>query len=528
MASVIPKVDVDKLYDSLQKEFLTDVKLLLIDNYGHRKEMTCHKLILVRFDYFEKLFQMESHKYLYEIMVPHALVAHDIIMSLYNQVTRSGDLSETKWILEAIRCYDFFGISVDITLANELALSKNFVLLDFTGINVELFMIVACIFNFCDDILEIIAKHYSDTVTLHTLSTELLELLATKYNNYWVCGIDDHNNLFVTDRVGTELKLFQSFRSIGPIELSNSGNLCAFITREELIVINLIDNKVIRSWPITTFKTCAIQFSPDEKFIFVAGTNYRQGSSPINEHTIYFDRYSLTESTIRDQKSCEIFFPAVTEKIWINISFDCRFVTVNAYGYSEILADYRYDSIVYDLSGPKIYFNSLGYVTMFWSGGFIISCGVKCNSFVFYDWNYRPYENCKPKKKIQTKKSYPYYWCRGDYVFFYTGHQFSQHIMIYHIGNDTSKIIRTNPNIDDFVFNQCEFIFFQKSERGTICEVFSAETGEKIRTFSIPQKIQTFSIPQKISSNTGMICSQPLYTKLGESVKEILDKRALS
>src|SRR3990172_2553760 len=111
-------MDYSKLYGTIDNNLFTDL-ILTLDDGINQITSYFHKIILYSSCiYFEKLLTTfkEKNQYQIKIEVPNAFVAYYIIMSFYHQTTNIGRLPQWQHTLESVKCYDFFGLSVDSTL----------------------------------------------------------------------------------------------------------------------------------------------------------------------------------------------------------------------------------------------------------------------------------------------------------------------------------------------------------------------------------------------------------------------------
>lgn len=106
------KMNYDKLYDTLVGKFLTDLTLTFGDG-SNEISIDVHKIFMyIACSYFEKLLTNCKEKNLNNItiQVPNAYIAYDIIMSLYQKETNSGEYPKWYYLLELFICRDFFGL----------------------------------------------------------------------------------------------------------------------------------------------------------------------------------------------------------------------------------------------------------------------------------------------------------------------------------------------------------------------------------------------------------------------------------
>jgi len=235
-------ISIDKLYFMQQNQILTDATVILTDDYGNRVQIFAHKVILARFDYFEKLFKMEPSNLCYPIKVPNARIVHGLIMKLYGQPLQNITMTKSLWICEIVRCYDFFGIDINIKFVQQLIKPDKLDELDFTDIDVKLFMNVASILNFDNDIMNIINHYYCDESYLRLFSAELLEKLISHNQIFWIGYITENKTAMIMDSNGKKMNLSPYWRC-HVIKFSADGQLCGLGVNDDLIVINLVNEQ---------------------------------------------------------------------------------------------------------------------------------------------------------------------------------------------------------------------------------------------------------------------------------------------
>jgi len=148
--------------------------------------MNLHKSILfISCVYFEKLLTncKEQNLNCITIEVPNVFIAHDIIMSFYQQETNSGNIPNWKRQLELIKCYDFFGLDFDREIIYDLKIPEE----NFESL-LEILDFVEC----NNDIIKLIVNNIPENYDLTKLSKELLqEILKTDISSrIFSCSID--------------------------------------------------------------------------------------------------------------------------------------------------------------------------------------------------------------------------------------------------------------------------------------------------------------------------------------------------
>jgi WD40 repeat protein len=174
-----------KLYAFTQEKFLTDLVLTLANN-DQQLILNVHKVILCsECIYFEKLFSnfQEKDYTSITIQVSNIHAAYDVIMSLYGQKTNSGMLSETRHLLEFIKCQNFFGLDFDQSLMYNIEVEEE----DF-----ELLLDIIDLAGYNENMIKIINKNLPEKYDLTKFPKELLdEMLRLDKIHYVVSGSSD-------------------------------------------------------------------------------------------------------------------------------------------------------------------------------------------------------------------------------------------------------------------------------------------------------------------------------------------------
>ena len=94
----------NKIFDDLSNKFYVDVIINLIDDH-HIIHLSLHKLILgTSSQYFHKLFNFaeNKNKSFFDVVVPNANIANDIILSFYGPNTDFTNNSDWLYLLETL------------------------------------------------------------------------------------------------------------------------------------------------------------------------------------------------------------------------------------------------------------------------------------------------------------------------------------------------------------------------------------------------------------------------------------------
>ncbi len=108
----------DKLYEDITAKKFTNVEIILVDS-NDTLILNLHKCILAcSSTYFNNLFNfgIEKNSSSIKIEVGDAKIAHDLILSFYNQKINSTMYSDTKYLLEMFKCRSYFCLDNDVTL----------------------------------------------------------------------------------------------------------------------------------------------------------------------------------------------------------------------------------------------------------------------------------------------------------------------------------------------------------------------------------------------------------------------------
>jgi WD40 repeat protein len=169
----------DKLYSFIQNNLFTDLVLTLHDD-THQLIINVNKNILAASCiYFEKLFTNCKEKTLNNITVevPNVYVTNDIIMSFYGQEINSGNLSDTRHLLESIKCNNFLGLYYDLSLLDDIEIPET----DF-----ELFLDIADLVGYDDNIIKLINKNLPKEYDLSKFPEELLDEMLDLAQAYMI------------------------------------------------------------------------------------------------------------------------------------------------------------------------------------------------------------------------------------------------------------------------------------------------------------------------------------------------------
>ena len=173
----------------LDNQVLIDIRVILHD---HQNEITIdlHKSILYAGSvYFQKLFTFHKNTLnelrIFFCEVPNAFVAYDIIMSFYGRTTNIGKLEPWRWLLESVKCYDFFGMTFDRSKLVNIEVPKD-------GIGL-LMDVATSVLNFDDIIIDLIIDNIPAEYDLTTIDKCLVQRILKYYDDNY-----NHNNILLT------------------------------------------------------------------------------------------------------------------------------------------------------------------------------------------------------------------------------------------------------------------------------------------------------------------------------------------
>lgn len=164
-------MDYQKIYQSHLSNQFTDLELIINDGINNLS-MKVHKLILNSIPYFEKSFALKNETTI-TLNVLNAFVAHDIIMSVYNQKTNKGDLDDWFHLLITFQIKDSWGLKNDITLLYNLIVPAD---------GFDLFLKVGKLMGFNDKIVDTVKKNLPENYDFAKLSSELIDLMIINHH----------------------------------------------------------------------------------------------------------------------------------------------------------------------------------------------------------------------------------------------------------------------------------------------------------------------------------------------------------
>lgn len=430
--TVVPVISNRDIKHFFDKQLLTDVTIVFKDKNGKSSSVTAHKLILAKFNFFEKLFTTEPHKNIHEVIMPNAHVAYDIILRLYGQ-----DFDMTKksarWLVDAIRCYDFLGTEMNITVVRRLALESTkqlFIDLDYSEIDVESFMEVTSILNYHNDTIEIIGKYFSQEHHLRSYSREMLQILIKHNQTYWLGYLN--NGVPVIMGYNTNYREISFIKHAKFMQFSPNGHFCTFVTPDTLHVIKLVTIKTIELiWTrnVDTSNIKYLQFNPDSRGFICVNVNVISNTINTVQYDLYSDIVVHSDSTIINFEYDDSTINLDKDNVFIDMTSDARKLIVT-YKFTEHGFESLYKSVMFSLDGGKIIDRSHVFHGM---GGFCSDGIVVCHlgSLVLWD-----FQMCK-YKIIAYHFTVSKFVSSGNYILY--AHQ-SRSYVLYDISRDKQII----------------------------------------------------------------------------------------
>ncbi len=274
----------DIINDVLNKKLFTDLELILKDSNNIIK-LDVHKIVLLLNSlYFQKLLTTfnECNLNSITIEVPNAYISYDIIMSFYKIKTNSGFYDHWRYILEAIKCYDFFHLDYDYSKLLSIDIpEEGFQLLlntiPYLEDNVETF----------DFIRKSIPKNYD----INLLSDDLInKLIITKDIPYFMAMANE-----------------DIITIINPNKLNNTilkcedkiTHLC--LTMDNKYILSALDNNNVYLWNIdkcesilickSVYEIKKITISSDNKYVLISHSSQSVSIFNFNNgNPIFYDK----------------------------------------------------------------------------------------------------------------------------------------------------------------------------------------------------------------------------------------------
>lgn len=159
-----------------------DLTLVLKDDTNEINVTTNRNALCKLCTYFEKLLtkfaEKDSNKII--VNVPNCYVSYDIITS-----TKS-NLGQWKYVLELIKCYDFFGLDFDQSILFNLEIPPE---------GFEELLHVIELMDFNDDIVKFIAKNIPADYDLSELSIDLLNEIVRAETTYKIISASSDKSI---------------------------------------------------------------------------------------------------------------------------------------------------------------------------------------------------------------------------------------------------------------------------------------------------------------------------------------------
>ncbi|AGF84913.1 hypothetical protein QJ854_gp869 [Moumouvirus goulette] len=231
-----------------------NVIIVLTDNDDTNQMIieTDRDILCQKSKYFQKMFSSlrEKNDDLIFIKVPNPVLAFDIVTSLINDQSIIVQDFEPLYLLEYIKCQDFFGIKIDGTCLKNIKIEHQYF---------DLLLDVIDIIGYDDFTIKIITENLPDNYNFSNFPKELLNEINRLSNLYKIVYWTRRGYVHTVDlETGSTEDLGLYLKPIGNIFTSKSGNIIIFSLKKEVVVYNInTNNKVVISLDFT-LKNCYI------------------------------------------------------------------------------------------------------------------------------------------------------------------------------------------------------------------------------------------------------------------------------
>lgn len=176
--------NVRNLYD---RKLFTDLTITLFDEIDTLK-IDVHKIIIsASFLYFENILTSTNENEI-EINVPNAQISRDLILSCYDRLTIPENMSKTIWMIEYIRCCNYFMIPHDIQLPINLNVPYE---------SFDKLLELAKILQYNGKIIRIINNNLPIKHDIRKLSVELIDAMVSVDTGYKFLEIFMTNEIII-------------------------------------------------------------------------------------------------------------------------------------------------------------------------------------------------------------------------------------------------------------------------------------------------------------------------------------------
>ncbi|AQN68683.1 WD40 domain protein [Saudi moumouvirus] len=195
---------------------------------------TSRDILSQKFKYFEKMFLSlrEKEDDFIFIKVPNPIMAFDIITSSINNQTIIVKDFEPLYLLEFIKCQDFFGVEIDKTCLKDIKIDGKYF---------DLLLDVIDIVGYDDFTINIMINNLPDNYDFSKFPKELLNEINRLSNLYKIIYWTKTGYVHIIDlETGLTEDLYFYLKPIDNIYISDSGNVIVFSLRTEIFIYNII------------------------------------------------------------------------------------------------------------------------------------------------------------------------------------------------------------------------------------------------------------------------------------------------
>ncbi|AVL95184.1 WD40 repeat protein [Moumouvirus australiensis] len=216
----------------------SNVTIILTDNDDSNQMIieTNREILSQKFGYFEKMFSSLREKIddVIFIKVSNSILAYDIIISSISDYKIMVQDFEPLYLLEYIKCQDFFGIQIDKTCLKSVKIEPQYF---------DLLLDVIDIIGYDDFTINIVTNNLPDNYDFSKFPKELLNEINRLSNLYKIIYWTRDGFVHTIDMdTGSDEDLHLYIKSFDNIYVSKSGNMIAFTLKNEVILYNTITN----------------------------------------------------------------------------------------------------------------------------------------------------------------------------------------------------------------------------------------------------------------------------------------------
>uniref|UniRef100_A0A6G6ADJ4 WD40 domain-containing protein n=1 Tax=Borely moumouvirus TaxID=2712067 RepID=A0A6G6ADJ4_9VIRU len=214
----------------------SNVTIILTDNDDSNQMIieTNREILSQKLGYFEKMFTSLREKMddVIFIKVSNSILAYDIITSSINNYKITVEDFEPLYLLEYVKCQDFFGIQIDKTCLKDIKIQPQYF---------DLLLDVVDIIEYDDFSINIVTNNLPDNYDFSKFPKELLNEINRLSNLYKIVYWTSDGSVHTIDMetgLNEDLHLYVGLH--GNIYISKSGNIIAFTFKNEVILYNTI------------------------------------------------------------------------------------------------------------------------------------------------------------------------------------------------------------------------------------------------------------------------------------------------